>query len=131
MSKFSKKIKKYLNDDYSVLIIGQGFGYLEDLSNIFKTIFLVNGTTSPIKSRNIVYRENFDNITDIGMVSAIMVDLNNVKDLELMSTYWTQCSPAVLIEGNEPIDRSKSDYLYKYGYRCVEQLGFCHVWKKI
>jgi len=54
MSKFSKKIKKYLNDDYSVLIIGQGFGYLEDLSNIFKTVFVVNSIENQIKFKYII-----------------------------------------------------------------------------
>jgi lipopolysaccharide export LptBFGC system permease protein LptF len=131
MSKFSKKIKKYLNDDHSVLVIGQGFGYLEDLSNIFKTVVVVNSIENQIKSKNIVYRKNFDNIADIGLVSAIIIDLNKTQDLELIPTYWTRFSPVILIEGNEPIDRLKSSYLYKFGYRCIEQLGVCHVWKKI
>jgi hypothetical protein len=131
MSKFSKKIKKYLDNNHSVLVIGQGFGHLEDLINIFKTIFIVDNTENRTKFKNVIYRENFDNITDIGPVSAIIVDLNKVQYLELMPTYWTKYKSIVLIEGNEPIDRSKSTYLYKYGYRCVEQLGFCHAWKKI
>jgi hypothetical protein len=131
MNKWSKRIKKYVNDDSSILVIGQAFGILIGLSNIFKTVFVISYSDNKIKRKNIIYRENFNDINDIGSVSIIMVDLDKVKELEMMPTYWTRFHPLVLIEGNEPIDRSKSAYLYKYGYRCIDQLGFSHVWKKI
>jgi hypothetical protein len=131
MDKFSKRIKKYINDDSAVLVIGEAFGHLAELSKIFKTVFVILYLENKIKEKNIVYRENFDNINDIGKVSAILVDLSRIRDLESMPSYWTRFDPLVLIEGNEPIDRSRSSYLYKYGYRCIEQLGFSHVWKKI
>ena len=131
MHKFSKRIKKYINNDISVLVIGEAFGHLKELSDIFKTVFVISSLEDKVKEKNIVYRENFDNINDIGEVPVILVDLDKVKELEMMPTYWTRFKPLVLIEGNEPIDRSKSAYLYKYGYRCIDQLGFSHVWKKL
>lgn len=131
MSKFAKRIQKYIIDDKSALVIGNAFGHLDDLSGIFKTIFVVSETEKKIRYRNVVYRESFDKINDIGEVSVILVDLDKVSWLEQMPTYWTRFSPIILIEGNELIDRTKSAYLYKYGYRCIDKLGFSHAWKKI
>jgi len=130
MSKFAKKIKKYIGENKNVLVVGRAFGHLESLKDIFNTVFVVNNFEDRLKYKNFVYRENFDSIVDIGNVAVILVDIEQIKSLESMPTYWTKYKPIVLIEGNDPIDRTKSSYLYKYGYRCVEQLGFCHVWKR-
>jgi peptide methionine sulfoxide reductase MsrA len=131
MSKLLKRIKKNISGNKSSLIIGNAFGRLEEISESFKTVFVVSNSSMEAKSKNIIYRENFDNITDIGEVSVILVDIDKLDQLELMSSYWTRYKPTVLIEGNEILTQLKNSYLYKYGYRCVDQIGYCHVWKNI
>lgn len=131
MNKFSKRILKVTDDKKSSLVIGHGFGFLSDIVETFDTVFIISPNTDKRKYRNVVYRENFNNLISIGAVSAVFVDLDKVDNFKMLLNYWTMFSPIIFVEGNEPIDRTKSSYLYKYGYRCIDKLGFCHLWKKI
>jgi hypothetical protein len=131
MSKVLKRLRKHGIDNSSALVIGQAFGYLHELHNVFDTVFVISEIFDQPKFKNFIYRKDFENINDIGTISVILVDLESLDKLKLMSTYWPRYNPVILVEGNYPTDRPKFDYIYSWGYRCVDQLGFCHAWKKI
>ena len=73
MTKFSKRMKKANRRARNVLVVGTALGNLEDLLEAFDTVFVVNGTLPRIQKRNVVYRENFDNIH---LVSAVKLYYN-------------------------------------------------------
>jgi len=130
MSKFTKRVKKIFDIHTSCLVIGQGFGYLEDILEVFETVFVISDKKPEIKHRKLVYRENCDNLSDLYGIQAMFFDLDQLDKLIYMPVVWTKNQPTVLIEGNDPIERTHSKPLYDYGFRCVELLGFFHIWKK-
>jgi hypothetical protein len=76
-----------------------------------------------------VYRENFDNLSQISEVSVILFDLAEVDRLEQVSPIWHRTKAAVVIEGNEPIDRKLSTSLYASSYECTGLHGLFHIWE--
>lgn len=130
MSKFLKRVKKLVDVHTSCLVVGNGFGYLPEILEVFETVFVVADKPPKIKHRRLVYRENFDNLSDLYGIQAVFFDLDQLDKLVYMPVVWTKNRTVVLIEGNDPIERTDSKPLYDHGFRCVELLGFFHMWKK-
>ena len=130
MSKFIKRLKKSIGTAENALVIGTAFGHLDDIKQHFNTVF-VHNDKGMIRSRNIV---NIKNINDIGMSKAIHIiffDLSYISDIEKIAEILTRQKPYLAIEGNNVVERSRVEYLYKTGYRAIEKLGEFHLWKKI
>ena len=130
MSKFLKRVKKLVDAHTGCLVVGNGFGYLPEILEVFETVFVVADKPPEIKHRRLVYRENFDTLSDLYGVQAVFFDLDQLDKLVYMPVIWTKNRTIVLIEGNDPIERTYSKPLYDHGFRCVELLGFFHMWKK-
>ena len=79
MTKFSKRMKKANRKARNVLAVGTALGNLEDLLEAFDTVFVVNGVMPRIQKRNVVYRENFDNIHLVTDVDLIIIDFVHEK----------------------------------------------------
>jgi hypothetical protein len=129
MNKFQKRISKLSKNHETAVVIGHGFGYLDKLIEIFKTVFVISESAPTLKSRNLIYRENFDNLSQITEVSIILFDLSEVHRLLEVSPVWHRNKSIVVIEGNAPIDRSLSTSLYASSYECTGLHGFFHTWE--
>jgi len=131
MSKFEKRLRKTTGATDNVLVVGRAFGYLEHLLSIYKTVFVVGENAPSVKAKNLVYRNNFDNLNNINDVGVIFFDLDSLKHLEDLKEFWSKHNASVLIEGNDPIERDFSKPLYDTGWGCTDLQGFYHVWKKL
>jgi len=129
MNKFQKRISKLSKNHETAVVIGHGFGYLDKITEIFKTVFVISEPAPVIKSKNLIYRENFDNLSQITEVSIILFDLSMVHRLEDTSPIWHRNKAVVVIEGNSPIDRTLSKSLYNSSYECTGLHGFFHTWE--
>jgi hypothetical protein len=129
MNKFQKRLSKLSKNCESAVVIGHGFGHLDQIIKIFKTVFVIDSVAPTIKSKNLVYRENFDNLSQITEVSMIFFDLDKVYHLNAVSPIWHRNKAMVVIEGNEPIDRTISKSLYDSAYECTGLHGFFHAWE--
>jgi hypothetical protein len=129
MSKFQKRLSKLVKNCENAVVIGHGFGYLSEIVDMFKTVFVIGECVPAIKSKKLVYRENFDNLSQISEVSVIFFDLAAVGRLEEVSPIWHRTKAVVVIEGGEPIDRTLSKSLYESAYECSGLHGFFHLWE--
>ena len=129
MNKFQKRLSKLSKNCESAVVIGHGFGHLDKIIEIFKTVFVIDSVAPTIKSKNLVYRENFDNLSQITEVSMIFFDLDKVYHLNAVSPIWHRNKSMIVIEGNEPIDRTMSKPLYDSAYECTGLHGFFHIWE--
>lgn len=129
MSKFAKRITKFIKEPESALVLGTGFGMIKELTEIFDTVFVVNTVPPEFKARNLIYRQDFQEIGQIGNPSAILVDLLQLHNLNHCVSLWSRARPFILIEGNDLVDREKTRLLWNFHYRPVEQMGFFHGWK--
>lgn len=131
MAKLNKRLKKSNIDIINAVVIGTGFGRLDELLASFKTVFYISELLPNIRSRNLVYKTDFDDIGQLPNVTVIFFDRDKVLKIPdtvpLMLYSW----PSIVIEGNDVIGREYSTDLYKHGYRALEQHGMFHVWKKI
>lgn len=130
MSKFKKRLTKNTKKFSNAVVIGNGFGYLDDVCEEFATVFIHSVTDPEIRIKNLIRRNSIDSITGLTQVSHIFIDRDFVKCIDYLTPMFLREHSDVIIEGDEPIDRSKSTNLYRHGYECVEKLGFAHYWKK-
>lgn len=128
MNKFGKRIQKFIGEVENCLVIGQGFGKLENISETFNTVFVFSENIIPYKAKNIIQRESFDSIFQLSSISVIFFDKNQLEKLRPSIPLWIAHKPFIIIEGNDVIDREKSKDLHERGYRAVEMQGTHHIW---
>ena len=130
MTKFSKRMKKANRKARNVLAVGTALGNLEDLLEAFNTVFVVNGTMPRIQKRNVVYRENFDNIHLVSDVDLIIIDFLHEKFIPELQQIWRRTQPIIIIEGPELISKECQKLLKSDHYAIREVAKNYYVWKK-
>lgn len=129
MNKFGKRIIKFLGNVENCLVIGHGYGKIEDICKTFKTVFISNDVRPEFKAKNLIFRENLENLGGLGEISVIFVDRNVVEKLKFTVPLLYQQNPYIIIEGGTTIDRELSKDLYEHSYRSIAELEIHHVWK--
>ena len=131
MNKFQKRLSKLDKNQVNAVVIGSAFGYLENILEIYATVFVIDENLPTVKAKNLVYKENFDNLNAITEVSAIFFDLNRLDRFETVKDFWQRNNSKVIIEGDDPIGREFSKPLYDTGWGCTSKQGLFHVWEKL
>lgn len=131
MSKFQKRLSKTLSNNSNAIVVGNGFGFLKEILNVFHTVFVINDNRPEIRSKNLVYVTDFKFLPQSIDVSAIIVDRDKVNKIGNLAGIMNRCPCKILIEGEEVIPRDSSQYFYSNGYRAVEQNGNFHSWKRV
>ena len=131
MNKFQKRVSKISRKHTNALVIGKAFGYLIDIVDIYASVFVIDENATGLKSKNLIYRENIDKLSNITDIGAIFLDLNELNKLELLTTVWQTHSSKIFIEGGTAISREFSQPLYNTGWRCTSLQGIFHVWEPI
>ena len=130
MNKFKKRLTKIIGNPQNAVVVGQGFGQLTSILEIFNTVFIFSWDQPNLRAKNLIFRENFDDLNPLHDISAIFIDLDQLQHLENMSQIWHKNKCSVLIEGNDPIGRNLSGPLYRDHFRCIDQQGIYHTWKQ-
>lgn len=130
MNKFAKRTKNIVGNVEFCAIIGNNFGFLDDIVELFSSIFIISNTDVKHKNKKIIYLEDFTSLSDVSDIGVVFVERHQSNKIKLLPSLLTKKSPLILVEGNEPIERIFSEELYRYGYKCVSQHGYYHVWSK-
>ena len=130
MNKFKKRLTKSVGDLQNAVVVGQGFGQLDSIVETFSTVFIFSWEPPNLKAKNLVFRENFNDLDPIRDISSIFIDLDQIQHLEKISQIWHKNKCTILVEGNDPIERSVSCPLYRDHFRCTDQQGIYHIWKR-
>lgn len=131
MTTLAKKLSKTGHDLINALIIGRGFGNIEEILEIFQSVFIISSTRPIIRARNLIYYENFEFVSHLTGISFIMFDKSSLVYLNKTLPIWDFCKPLILIEGEEFIERPTADILYQFGYRPWEKNKKYHIWKRL
>lgn len=129
MASLSKKLSKTKHDLINVLIVGKGIGGLNEIVEIFQSVFVIAPARPEIKARNLIYYENFSFISHLTGISFIIFDRDSLENLNKTIPIWSSCKPLIIIEGEEIIERPTADILYQFGYRPWERNKKYHIWK--
>ena len=131
MNKFQKRLSKNMkNPPIDCLVVGDGFGFFDDLLEMFNTVFLLESTIDR-KCKNLIYRQHAKSTFHLSNITAIIIDLDKLKHLDDLSPLLTAIFPDIFIEGDEVIPRTESKLLYQLGYNAVAKLGWGHQWRKV
>ena len=130
MAKFAKRLRKLSGYTENALVVGKAFGNLDQLLEIYTNVFVVDEDPPSAKARNLIYKENFDDLNALIQVGAIFIDLDKIDKLEILEDFWQRHRSTIFVEGNDCILRHLSKPLFKTGWQCTSLQGIYHVWKQ-
>ncbi len=130
MNKIKKRLSKLSKNAGNALVIGTAFGQLEQLLDLYSTIFVVNEDGTELKAKNLIYRQNIERLDNITNVGAVFFDIKHISKLESLQTFWKKNNSLIFIEGGDPLPRNLSKPLYDSGWGCTSLQGAFHVWEK-
>ena len=131
MAKFAKRLRKLSGYTENALVVGKAFGYLDQLLEIYINVFVIDDSPPAAKARNLIYKENFNDLNVLTQVGAIFIDLDKIEKLEILEDFWQRHRSTIFVEGNDCILRHLSKPLFKTGWQCTSLQGIYHVWEKI
>ena len=131
MAKFAKRLRKLSGYTENALVVGKAFGNLDQLLEIYTNVFVVDDDPPAAKARNLIYKENFDDLNVLTQVGAIFIDLDKIDKLDTLEDFWQRHKSTIFVEGNDCILRHLSKPLFKTGWQCTSLQGIYHVWEKI
>jgi len=132
MAKFKKRIIKTIEKPTnSALVMGNGFGHLEEILEMFNTVFVFRDDPPGIKSRNLIYKSNLKAVNDLKGIDVVFFDLQKVNFFEHISPLLVGSMPDLIVEGNDVVLKDKTENLYRNGYRALAQGGSWHYWRKV
>ena len=131
MAKFAKRLRKLSGYTENALVVGKAFGNLDQLLEIYTNVFVVDEDQPSAKARNLIYKENFNDLNVLTQVGAIFIDLDKIDKLEILEDFWQRHRSTIFVEGNDCILRHLSKPLFKTGWQCTSLQGIYHVWEKI
>ena len=131
MAKFAIRLRKLSGYTENALVVGKAFGNLDQLLEIYTNVFVVDEDPPSTKARNLIYKENFDDLNILTQVGAIFIDLDKIDKLDILEDFWQRHRSTIFVEGNDCILRHLSKPLFKTGWQCTSLQGIYHVWEKI
>lgn len=130
MSKLVKKIMKLsgIKQPRNALVLGSGFGFLEELLDSFKTVFVIPaGKEIAARRHNLVTRETTEMLYELPNIDAIIVDQDQIPRILELKPTWAKSTPVLVVEGPAFINRT----LNKDRLAVVLIEKQYHIWKNI
>lgn len=131
MSKITKRLLKHIEISDNALVIENKFGYLEDLVKVFDNVFYVSRFPPDIKAKNLVYRNNFFEISVLPSITNVFVDPFNFNKMNDIFPVLTKYRPNIVVNTEILIERPISKSVWEIGYRPIEVFNSFQLWKKI
>ena len=129
MNKFQKRLSKLSRNRAHALVLGSAFGMLDQVVEIYETVFVISATRPDTKAKNLIYKEDFVKLDHIQNIATILVDLKEVGNLDNIQSTWVKHNSVVFIEGDAKIDKFMAKSLYDVGWACTSHQGIFHVWE--
>lgn len=120
MSKFTKRVLGKGKNSRCCLVIGDGFGLIDDIIDNFRTVFIVNSGDRSLRKRNVVYRQDFTGIDILTDIDVIFINRDQERGLALSEPVFAKFRPTVIIENTDSWSRESIRSLQIKGYHLVE-----------
>jgi hypothetical protein len=129
MNKFKKRLSKLSRNRAHALVLGSAFGMLDQVVEIYDSVFVVSATRPDTKAKNLIYKEDFVKLDHIHDIASIFVDLKETANLDKIQHIWIKYNSILFIEGDDKIDKFVAKPLYDVGWACTSHQGNFHVWE--
>ena len=129
MTKSKKRLYKLSRDHDHALVLGSAFGILDQVVEIYNTVFVVSAEQPAFKAKNLVYKETFVKLDHIQNIASIFIDHNELCNLDKVEALWKKHNSKIFVEGGVRIDNTIAKPLYDSGWACTSLQGIFHVWE--
>ena len=129
MNKIQKRLTKLSRDTTHALVIGSAFGILDQVLEIYGTVFVVSEAAPSIKAKNLIYKETFVKLDHIQNISSIFIDIDQLNNLDRIEILWKKHNSKLFIESGERIQDQRVKILQNSGWECTSLQGTFQVWE--
>ena len=129
MNKFQKRLHKLSRDHAHALVLGSAFGILDQVVEIYDTVFVISADRPSVKAKNLVYKETFVRLDHVQNIASIFIDHDELCNLDKVEALWKTHNSKIFIEGGTRIDNDIAKSLYDSGWACTSLQGIFHVWE--
>jgi len=130
MSKIQKTLRKLSHNNTHALVLGSAFGILDQILEVYGTVFVISASPPAIKARNLIYKENFVKLDHLQDMTSIFVDIDQLDHLDKIEVIWRKHNSKLFVEGNDRVENDKVKILYDSGWACTSLQGWFHVWEQ-
>jgi hypothetical protein len=129
MTKFQKRLHKLSRNNAHALVLGSAFGILDQVVEIYDTVFVVSADQPAVRAKNLVYKETFVKLDHIQNIASIYIDHTELCNLDKVEALWKKHNSIIFVEGGVRIDNAIAKPLYDSGWACTSLQGIFHVWE--
>jgi hypothetical protein len=129
MTKFQKRLHKLSRNNAHALVLGSAFGILDQIVEIYDTVFVVSADQPAVRAKNLVYKETFVKLDHIQNIASIYIDHTELCNLDKVEALWKKHNSIIFVEGGVRIDNAIAKPLYDSGWACTSLQGIFHVWE--
>ena len=129
MTKIQKRLCKLSRNNAHALVLGSAFGILDQVVEIYDTVFVVSADQPPVRAKNLVYKETFVKLDHIQDIASIFIDHTELCNLDKVEALWKKHNSVIFVEGGVRIDNTIAKPLYDSGWACTSLQGIFHVWE--
>jgi len=129
MTKFQKRLYKLSRNNAHALVLGSAFGILDQVVEIYDTVFVISTVPPAFKAKNLIYKETFVKLDHIQDIASIFIDHNELCNLDKVEALWKKHNSIIFVEGGDRIDNTIAKPLYDSGWACTSLQGIFHAWE--
>jgi hypothetical protein len=129
MNKIQKRLRKLSRNNTHALVLGSAFGILDQILEVYNTVFVIDESPPAIKAKNLVYKETFVKLDHLQDMSSIFVDIDQLDNLDKIEVIWRNHNSKLFVEGGDRVENDKVKILYDSGWACTSLQGTFHVWE--
>jgi len=129
MTKLQKRLHKLSRNHAHALVLGSAFGILDQVVEIYDTVFVVSADLPPVRAKNLVYKETFVKLDHVHNIASIFIDHTELCNLDKVEAVWKKHNSIIFVEGGVRIDNAIAKPLYDSGWACTSLQGIFHVWE--
>lgn len=129
MSKFIKRLRKMSPKLNSCIVLGKGMGYFDDFVSNFNNVFMLHVSDERQKGRNVIYRENFKDVTYLLDINFVFIDVEYVGLLNELAMPIQRYRPLVYIQGCDFSNKKILKTFEGWTYKCIDYNKDYQIWK--
>ena len=92
-------------------------------------VFSLNSVDSGVRSRNLIYRENFNDTQLYPEIQAVFVDRKHIYELVHVKQILVRYAPSILIDGENFLSKEERQTIGSIGYNVIDISKGIQTWK--
>ena len=127
MTDINKTIRKIAGNQKNALALYVDEEFIAGAAENFNTVF-VYSNSQVVRARNIVYRENFNDMSVLSEIGVVLFAGENLSSLKYLKDLLSKTRAAIILFSPELMDAEHAKLLKNYRYQIVDIRKKFQVW---